>query len=110
MVCRFSAQVRYRMVILKICSKCKKEKEVQDFYSCAGKWRSECKKCTIKRNVKYQRRVRAWRTRYGGDDERREYMRTYYAQNKDKFAEYRKRFVEKYPDYYTQYCRRKKEK
>ncbi len=96
---------------LKICSKCKKEKEVgKDFYSCGGKWRSECKKCTIKRNVRYQRRVQAWRTRYGCDNERREYMRGYYAKNKDKFVGYRKKFVEKNPDYYTQYFRSKKEK
>ncbi len=96
---------------VKKCSKCSKEKDIsKEFYLCAGKLRSECKSCTIKRNVRYQKRVNAWRTRYGCDDERRQYMREYYAKNKDKFAEYRRKFVEKYPDYYTQYFRRRKEK
>lgn len=96
---------------LKICSKCNKAKKAtQDFYLCSGRWRSECKKCTVKRNVKYQRKIRAWKTRYVDDEARRAYMRDYYAKNKEKFAQYREEFRERYPDYYTLYFRARREK
>lgn len=94
---------------LKICSRCNEVKTAEnDFYMCQGKRRSECKACTIKKNVRYQRKVEAWKHRYIDNDEQRVYMLEYYANNKEKFVEYRKRFKEKYPDYYKLYARKKK--
>lgn len=99
------------MIDYKICSKCHQAKEAKvDFYLCAGKWRSECRMCTIKRNVRYQRKVQAWKHRYVDDDSRRLYMREYYDKNKDKFAHYREEFRERHPEYYKEYFRKKKEK
>lgn len=95
----------------KICSKCHQAKiAIMDFYMCAGRWRSECKACTIKRNVRYQRKVKAWKYRYVDDDTRRLYMREYYNQNKEKFAKYRSEFRIRYPEYYKQYFRKRKER
>lgn len=95
----------------KICSKCHEAKEATtDFYLCSGKWRSECKACTIKRNVRYQRKTQAWKYRYVDDDERRHYMREYYANNKEKFAKYRADFKDRYPEYYKEYFRNRKDK
>lgn len=96
---------------LKICSKCHQAKEaMRDFYLCSGRWRSECKACTIKRNVRYQKKTKAWKYRYVDDDTRRLYMREYYEKNKDKFAQYRAEFKERYPEYYKEYFRARKEK
>jgi hypothetical protein len=94
---------------LKICSKCNCAKIAStDFYVCQGKWRSECKACTIRKNVRYQKRVKAWKHRFVDNDEQRSYMVEYYAKNKEKFAEYRRKFKEKYPDYYKEYARKQK--
>ena len=93
----------------KVCSKCGETKQLTaDFYLCSGRWRSECKACTIKRNVKYQRSIQAWKHRYLDDDERNSYMRDYYSKNKEKFAVYREEFRKRYPEYYKNYFRRKK--
>jgi len=94
---------------LKICSKCNCAKiSHMDFYMCQGKWRSECKACTIRKNVRYQKRTKAWMHRFVDNDEQRSYMVDYYAKNKEKFAEYRRKFKEKYPDYYKEYSRKRK--
>lgn len=99
------------MAEIKICSKCNQAKETwQDFYFCKGKMRSECKMCTVKRNVRYQRKVKAWKFRYVDNDQQRSYMVEYYRKNKERFAEYRKKFKEKYPDYYKDYARNRKNK
>jgi hypothetical protein len=79
-----------------------------DFYLCQGKVRSECKKCTIKKNVRYQRRVKAWKHRYVDNDEKRSYMIEYYAANKEKFAAYRAKRKAKFPDYHKEYARKRK--
>lgn len=94
---------------LKICSKCNCAKDSNtDFYMCQGRWRSECKACTISKNVRYQKRVKAWQHRFVDNDEQRSYMVDYYAKNKEKFAEYRRQFKERNPDYYKEYARRRK--
>ncbi len=71
-----------------------------DFYLCQGNYRSECKSCTIRRNVANQRDTQAWKNRLYDSDKNKSYMVEYYAKNKAKFAEYRKRFKEKHPNYY----------
>ncbi len=95
--------------ITKVCSKCMKEKILHmDFYMCQGKYRSECKSCTIKKNVAYQRRVGNWKERFIDLEERREYMKKYYAANKERFALYRASFKKKNPEYHKLYARSKK--
>lgn len=94
---------------LKICSKCNCAKVIEtDFYTCQGKKRSECKACTIKKNVHYQRQVEAWKHRYVDDEEKRSYMVDYYAKNKEKFAEYRRQFRIRHPEYHKMYARKRK--
>jgi hypothetical protein len=93
----------------KHCTKCKKLKIIHmDFYMCDGIYRSECKVCTIRRNVKYQSSIRAWKNRFVDSADQKSYMVEYYSRNKDKFAEYRKRFKEKHPDYYKDYAKKRK--
>lgn len=95
----------------KSCSRCKKIKEeLDEFYMCAGKFRSECKCCTIKRNVKYQRRVQAWKYRFRDEDARKAYMHQYYAKNLPKFAEYRAKFKKEHPHYHRDWWRLNKQK
>jgi len=92
------------MVDFKRCTKCHETKETaRDFYLCGDKWRSECRKCTIKRNVIYQRKINSWRSRFGSDEIRKSYMRDYYSKNKEKFAKYRAEFRERFPNYYKEY-------
>lgn len=94
---------------LKICSKCNRAKDtVMDFYLCQGKSRSECKECTINKNVRYQKRVKSWKNRFIDNDSQRSYMVDYYSKNKDKFAEYRRQFKLRNPEYYKQYSRKRK--
>lgn len=94
----------------KICSRCNAAKRsATDFYLCQGKSRSECKSCTIKKNVKYQRKVKAWKNRFVDNDTHRSYMVEYYAKNREKFAAYREKFRKKYPDYHREYARKRKE-
>ena len=96
---------------LKICSRCNEAKvEKKDFYCCRGFYRSECKKCTIKKNVRYQKVTKPWLNRFVDGDEKRSYMVDYYSKNKAKFAEYRRKFRELYPDYYKDYNRNLKNK
>lgn len=94
---------------IKICSRCNSAKDAQtDFYICKGKRRSECKKCTIKKNVRYQKRVESWKHRFVDNDEKRSYMADYYIKHKEKFIEYRRKFKERHPDYYKEYFRNRK--
>jgi hypothetical protein len=92
------------MPMIKICSHCGRPKNQDaDFYVCSGRIRAECKQCTIRKVVHYQKKLRVWRLENVNPLELREYMHEYYAKNKDKFAEYRRRFNEKYPGYYKRY-------
>lgn len=94
---------------MKTCSRCMKDKiKYMDFYMCQDKYRSECKRCTIKKNIQYQKKIQSWKNRCIDNIELKKYMTEYYANNKEKFAEYRKRFKEKNPDYYKNYSRRRK--
>ncbi len=92
------------------CQKCFEEKILEkDFYTSKGKFRSDCKKCTVKRNVEYQRSLKTWMHRFVDEDQKRLYMHEYYANNKEKFAEYRRKFREKYPSYHKDYCRKRRQ-
>ncbi len=95
-------------IVKKICSRCNISKNQSDYYICQGRVRSECKKCTIKKNVTYQKRTQAWKNRFLDSNEHRTYMADYYLRNKEKFAEYRRKFMKKYPNYYKEYARQRK--
>lgn len=94
----------------KICTNCKEIKDISDFYVCGGQLRGDCKECTKKKNLTYQRKHKTWLTRFKDMTERREYMKEYYANNKEKFAEIRRRFKEKHPDYGKEYARERRNK
>lgn len=94
---------------LKICTKCNCLKSSEtDFYMCQGRLRSECKACTISKNVIYQKKKQSWKKRAMSDEEQKSYMVDYYGKNKEKFAEYRRKFKENHPEYYKEYFRKKK--
>ena len=93
----------------KICSCCKLEKDMkEDFYFSKGKIRPECKKCTIKRILICQRKKKAWKNRIA--EYSSEYSKAYYADHKEKFAEYRKSFLERHPGYYRDYADKRRGK
>jgi len=99
------------MYDMKICTRCGIEKDLYTcYYMCSGKWKSECKMCTIKIVSRDQKKKGSWRYREIDLDSRRDYMRLYRELNKEKFIEYRKRFNARHPDYYKEYHRRQKEK
>lgn len=92
------------------CTRCGKFKVLNEgFYMCQGRWRSECKVCTIKRNVRYQKKHKTWFNRNVDPEERRAYLRDYYKKNKAKYQEYRKKFLKRNPDYFKNYYRLNKE-
>lgn len=94
---------------IKICSKCHAAKSsITDFYKCQGKIRSECKSCTIRKNVLYQKQNKAWLQRFVDSEQQKSYMVDYYAKNKEKFAEYRRKFKERNPEYHKEYARKRK--
>lgn len=94
--------------MLNICNKCFEAKESDQFYMTRGVPRSECKKCTIRRNIRYQRKLKSWLCKSVDIEGRKEYMRSYYQKNKGKYVLYRKSFRKKHPYYFTDYFRKKK--
>lgn len=96
--------------IVKTCKSCAQEKNLEtDFYICQGSARSDCKACTIKKNVAYQKQRKAWMHRFVDSEQQKSYMVDYYARNKEKFAEYRRKFRERYPGYHKEYARKRKD-
>lgn len=85
-------------MVEKKCSKCKRFKVYEDFYFSKGRYRSECKVCTVKMVSKNKRMKRK-----DIKIENRGYRLEYYANNREKFREYRQRFKERHPDYYRVY-------
>lgn len=86
------------------CNVCKHEKELEkDFYFSKGNYRGECKKCTSRKNS--ERAQRTGYSRFKSAEARREHQREYYRQNKERFKVYRKRFLEKNPEYFKNYKR-----
>lgn len=95
----------------KKCTACNKYKDIEDFYLCAGKYRSQCKACTILYNRNRQKTKNInWKDRYSDDETRRAYMREYYSKNAEKFAIYRQTFRDKHPGYANDYYNNNKEK
>lgn len=94
----------------KTCARCHLEKPEELFYFSCGKRRSECKSCTIRRNGRYQKRVKPWRNRDTTSEDRKAFMRKYYENNKEKFAKYRSNFRIRHPEYYKEYFRKRREK
>jgi GrpB-like predicted nucleotidyltransferase (UPF0157 family) len=95
---------------LKICSQCYEAKLPNEFYVSKGASRSECKACTKEKNMAYQRKTKAWKHRYVDDEGRKTYLSEYYKNNRDKFANYRKRFLKANPDYHHDYYMKNKDK
>lgn len=74
-----------------------------DFYYCNGRYRGDCKQCTIRKNAKYQRDNKTWLSKNIDKDRLREYMKEYRQKNPEKFREYRQRFIDKHPGYFRNY-------
>lgn len=97
--------------MIKICSKCRQAKDAYlDYYMNQGVMRSECKACTIRRNVRRQKQLQPWKHRFVDEESRKEYAKEYYAKNRERFAQYRSEFRKKNPEYYKMYARNKKNK
>lgn len=103
--------LKAEIMALKICSKCRQSKDAYlDYYGNQGNMRSECKSCTIKRNVKRQKLLQSWKYRFADEVSRKEYAKEYYAKNRERFAQYRAEFKKRNPEYYKMYSRNKKNK
>lgn len=94
--------VSTRMIMLKICTKCSKEKEITDFYKCSGKYKSECKACTVKGVMKYSKTYRE-ENRDEFNAKRRKWTKKHYANNRELYAKWRAAFKANNPDYYRNY-------
>lgn len=93
----------------KTCSVCRQLKdEATEFYCYKGNYRGNCKTCHVKKSVIYQRENETWKNKFIDDEHRVHYLRDYYAKNKEKFAEYRRIYKEKHPDYHKDYARKRK--
>lgn len=90
---------------IKVCSRCHSPKPSSDFYVCKGFPRRECKSCTIKKNGVYQHKKKPWRSESVDKDAKREYMKKYYREHKEKYLVYRAAFAAKHPDYQKMYQR-----
>lgn len=90
----------------KTCRDCKKEKDLQtEFYAHKGFYRSECKKCTIKRTSLYKKTHPSPKPSPDEAEKRRRYHIDYYQKNKEKFVIYRQNFHKKNPEYRKNYER-----
>lgn len=88
----------------KVCIKCQIEKESpQDFYMTKDYERSTCRDC-FKKITKKQSQERKEKQKL--TDPENSYSKRYYLKNKEKFAEYRKRFLEKHPGYMKRYYKK----
>lgn len=88
----------HAMTAEKKCTKCKRFKDFNEYYFSRGRYRSECKSCTIRLVVKSARKKKRQLRQ-----ETTNYRIEYYANNREKFAEYRRRFKERHPNYYREY-------
>ena len=97
---------------MKMCSRCEEVKcKITDFYMCAGKFRSECKACTIKKNISYQQEKKKIPQDQIKLMKREAYMKSYYAQEnvRKKYVHYRKKFRDKHPGYFKIYGQKLRE-
>lgn len=88
---------------MKICKKCKQEKPLEEYYFSQGRYQTKCKQCFRE----YQRNRTREMKKYLSEDWK-QYRREYYALNKDKFVVYRKRWLDKHPEYMKDYREKKK--
>lgn len=110
MVKTFSALMRLTVNEIRKCGNCNQKKSLPEhFYFYQGRYRADCKKCTIRKNVLHQKKTQAWKTTIVDAADRRAYYNRYYAENKAKFAEYRSEFKERHPGYYKEYHRKRRE-
>lgn len=70
----------------RICSKCKKEKELSEYYS-PGDW---CKLCRYAHNKEYIKK---------NPDKAKEYRKKYYDENKEKIVEHQKEYQKQNRDF-----------
>lgn len=79
---------------MKICTACKKEKNLEDFYS----YGAECKKCRVERSRKYSEK---------NSEKIKLYQQKYKKENKEKFSQYFKKYrlknLEKKKKYHSEY-------
>lgn len=98
----------------KECTVCKKKVAFPSgFYSSKGKTRSECKKCTSRRNTKHQKANKIYvpiALNPELAEHRKIYMKEYYAKHKEAFDGYRKKMILANPNYYRDYHRKQKNK
>lgn len=88
----------------KVCTQCKENKWLTDFYVSnkpgrGPSYKSECKKCGYERSRERINRTRKKKNQ-GGDPVYQAYQREYYQKNIEKFKEYRRLFLIRNPDYF----------
>lgn len=91
-------------MITKICTKCGKEKYLEDFFirSDNGRHRNECKECSAKFQKRYRKdnkeRIRKSQKKYilNHKKQRSETAKKYYNKNKDKIKQYHKQYHEEH--------------
>ncbi len=93
---------------MKECIKCNSRKALEDFYTCYGMPRGECKDCFkvyVKQSTKLRRNVE----KLTSDPRPAIYLKEYYQKNKEKYREYSRQFKMRNPHYFKDYYRQRKE-
>jgi len=86
------------------CTKCKIEKDENCFYRIKNTnyFQSDCKECRKKSVLEYRKnnpnKVKEYTSKYNKSPKYREYHKKWDKINKDKRTEYRRRWVNKYPE------------
>lgn len=95
----------------KICSKCKIEKEITEFYMSLGKPRSYCKKCGNEYHTNYvnknKEKVKTKiKERYRKNIEQNRYkQRKYREENREKVDNYNKKYYKEHKDYFSNHAK-----
>lgn len=93
----------------KVCTRCKENKWLTEFYinhkpGRGQSYKSECKRCGNERSRLRIARLRKKKNQ-GGDPDYQAYQREYYKKNRERFQEYRRKFLIRNPDYFKKKSR-----
>jgi len=92
---------------MKECIKCKTRHPLDNFYTCYGSPRGECKEC-FKKYLKQSNKLRSTLNKLFNVKRDPSYFRNYYQLNKEKCREYGRKFRLKNPNYFKEYYRQRK--
>lgn len=100
---------------MKVCTKCKVEKEFSEFIknkNCKNGLKPQCKQCLKKYYLdnKQKRKEYLEKNKEKIKEQRKEYYKQYYKQNKDKLIQYHKKYTYENNEHLKKYAKQYREK